>query len=172
MMAMKRGSVDATALFEFAPNAENPKFDNWYSEKPVSEWEGVVSSNSKDQILEIDFAKIDPLLQVRHRLPNLAVMRFPAFKPDTDKGEGKGKGKGSTPASYIPPSLSSGIYTVPYGMGYGKGKGKGKGKSGDRNRSGDREKAIATLTPAYVKQVSLKMRFFCFGPALFPSESI
>ena len=73
---MKRGSVDATALFEFAPNAENPKFDNWYSEKPVSEWEGVVSSNSKDQILEIDFALIDPLLQIRHRFPNLAVMRF------------------------------------------------------------------------------------------------
>jgi hypothetical protein len=50
-------------------------------------------------------AKIDPLLQIRHRLPNLAVMRFPAFK--SDKG-------------------------------------------------GEREKAIATLTPAYVKQVSLK----------------
>ena len=73
---MKRGSVDVTALFEFAPNAENPKFDNWYTEKSVSKWEGVVSSNSKDQILEVDFAKIDPLLQVRHRLPNLAVMRF------------------------------------------------------------------------------------------------
>ena len=102
---MKRGSVDATALFEFAPNADNPKFNNWYTEKPVSEWEGVVSSNSKDQILEVDFAKIDPLLQVRHRFPNLAVMRFPAFK--SDKG-------------------------------------------------GDRERAIATLTPAYVKQVSLK----------------
>ena len=78
MLGKRRGSVDVTALADFEPNLEEPKFTNWYSDLPASEWEGVVSSTPRDEILEIDLAILDRDLQVRHRLPNLTKMSFPA----------------------------------------------------------------------------------------------
>ena len=73
-----RGSVDVTALADFDKALDKPQFANWYSDKPVKEWNGIISCSSKDEILELDFSVLDPDLQFRHRLPNLSKMHFPS----------------------------------------------------------------------------------------------
>jgi hypothetical protein len=83
MMAMKRGSVDVTALYDFETNFDSPRFDKWYTEKPAAEWEGVVQASPHNHILEIDFATLDPLLQVRHPsvLPSSRPPVLPSSRP-------------------------------------------------------------------------------------------
>jgi ankyrin repeat protein len=77
MLAMRRGSGDVTALMDFESNLDKPRFVNWHTDRPVKEWEGVISSTSRDEITEIDLLKLDPELRVRHRLPSLIKMSFP-----------------------------------------------------------------------------------------------
>jgi len=81
MLAMRRGSIDVTALVDFENNLEQPRFAKWYSQAPAGEWEGVVSSNPQDHILEVDLAILDPKLEVRHRLPHLRKLAFPHTIP-------------------------------------------------------------------------------------------
>jgi hypothetical protein len=77
MLTMRRGSVDVTALADFEPDLKNPKFGNWYSDEPAKEWEGVVSCSPHDHIWEINLVKLDPKLEVRHRLPSLKKLALP-----------------------------------------------------------------------------------------------
>ena len=77
MMSKVRGSVDVTALADFEPNLEAPKFENWHTDKPAKEWEGVISCSPQEEIQEIDITVLDPDLLVRHRMPNLLKLAFP-----------------------------------------------------------------------------------------------
>ena len=81
MLAMRRGSIDVTALVDFENNVEQPRFAKWYSQAPAGEWEGVVSSNLQDHILEVDLASLDPKLEVRHRLSHLRKLAIPSTIP-------------------------------------------------------------------------------------------
>ncbi len=78
LLNISRGSVDVTAIADFDKALDKPLFANWYSDKPVKEWQGIISCSTKDEILELDFSVLDPDLQVRHRLPNLCKMHFPS----------------------------------------------------------------------------------------------
>ncbi len=78
LLNMARGSVDVTSIADFDKGLDMPQFANWYSDKPVKEWHGIISCSSKEEILELDFPVLDPDLQVRHRLPNLCKMHFPS----------------------------------------------------------------------------------------------
>jgi hypothetical protein len=81
MLSKRRGSVDVTALADFDPNLEAPKFNNWHTDEPANEWEGVISCSPQDEIWEVDIAVLDPDLLVRHRMPNLRKLAFPTSVP-------------------------------------------------------------------------------------------
>ena len=73
MLRMTHGSVDLSGLVDFVPDLDNVKehLTNWLSDnEPLSNWAGV-TTDTWGNVIQIDIALLDPVMEVRHRLPNL-----------------------------------------------------------------------------------------------------